>query len=65
MEEAQHDRAAIQTVGESFSRRFVPASFLLSAATLLVTHDLVHLPRMHGVVNLVDGTLVDTVSAAA
>ena len=39
VEEAQHDRAAIQTVGESFSRRFVPASFLLSAATLLVTRD--------------------------
>lgn len=37
----------------------------LNASTLLVTHDLVHLPRMHGVVNLVDGTLVDTVSAAA
>ena len=37
----------------------------LNTSTLLVTHDLVHLPRMHGVVNLVDGTLVDTVSAAA
>ena len=36
----------------------------LNTSTLLVTHDLVHLPRMHGVVNLVDGTLVDTVSAA-
>lgn len=40
VEEAQHDRAPIQTVGEQFSRRFVPASFLLSAATLLVTRDL-------------------------
>lgn len=39
VEEAQRDRAPIQTVGESFSRRFVPASFLLSAATLLVTRD--------------------------
>ncbi|MFT4125315.1 MAG: cation-translocating P-type ATPase [Gordonia sp. (in: high G+C Gram-positive bacteria)] len=38
--EAQRDRAPIQTVGEQFSRRFVPASFLLSAATLLVTRDL-------------------------
>lgn len=37
----------------------------LNTSTLLVTHDLVHLPRMHGVVNLIDGTLVDTVPAAA
>ncbi|PQM44821.1 putative manganese/zinc-exporting P-type ATPase [Mycobacterium talmoniae] len=34
VEEAQHDRAPIQTVGENFSRRFVPASFILSAITL-------------------------------
>ncbi|MGU3502304.1 heavy metal translocating P-type ATPase [Mycobacterium sp. C31M] len=39
VEEAQQHRAPIQTVGESFSRRFVPASFLLSAATLIVTRD--------------------------
>lgn len=39
VEEAQEDRAPIQTVGDNFSRRFVPASFLLSAATLLVTRD--------------------------
>ncbi|MBE7160911.1 MAG: cation-translocating P-type ATPase [Williamsia herbipolensis] len=39
VEEAQHDRAPIQTVGENFSRRFVPASFALSVATLLVTRD--------------------------
>jgi cation-transporting P-type ATPase C len=39
VEEAQHDRAPIQTVGENFSRRFVPASFALSALTLLVTRD--------------------------
>ena len=39
VEEAQHDRAPIQTVGENFSRRFVPASFALSLATLLVTRD--------------------------
>ncbi|WP_197514790.1 cation-translocating P-type ATPase [Mycobacterium sp. 852013-50091_SCH5140682] len=39
VEEAQQDRAPIQTVGETFSRRFVPASFLLSAATLVVTRD--------------------------
>lgn len=31
----------------------------LNTSTLLVTHDLVHLPRMHGVVHLVDGKLVD------
>jgi len=39
VEEAQHDRAPIQTVGENFSRRFVPASFIVSALTLLVTGD--------------------------
>lgn len=39
VEEAQQDRAPIQTVGENFSRRFVPASFILSAVTLLVTGD--------------------------
>ncbi len=30
-----------------------------NTSTLLVTHDLVHLPRVHGVVHLVDGRLVD------
>ncbi|MBY6365525.1 heavy metal translocating P-type ATPase [Rhodococcoides corynebacterioides] len=39
VEQAQEDRAPIQTVGDTFSRRFVPASFLLSAATLLLTRD--------------------------
>ncbi len=39
VEEAQHDRAPIQTVGENFSRRFVPTSFVVSAVTLLVTGD--------------------------
>ncbi|AGB22408.1 copper/silver-translocating P-type ATPase [Mycobacterium sp. JS623] len=39
VEEAQQHRAPIQTVGENFSRRFVPASFLMSAATLLLTGD--------------------------
>jgi cation-transporting P-type ATPase C len=39
VEQAQTDRAPIQTVGENFSRRFVPASFALSALTLLVTRD--------------------------
>lgn len=32
----------------------------LGTSTLLVTHDLVHLPLMHGVVHLVDGRIVDT-----
>lgn len=39
VEEAQHDRAPIQTVGENFSRRFVPTSFIVSALTLAVTRD--------------------------
>ncbi|WP_055399130.1 MULTISPECIES: manganese-exporting P-type ATPase CtpC [unclassified Mycobacterium] len=39
VEEAQHDRAPIQTVGENFSRRFVPTSFVVSALTLAVTGD--------------------------
>ncbi len=39
VEGAQADRAPIQTVGETFSRRFVPTSFALSALTLLVTRD--------------------------
>lgn len=37
VEEAQHDRAPIQTVGENFSRRFVPTSFIVSAITLAIT----------------------------
>jgi cation-transporting P-type ATPase C len=39
VEEAQHDRAPIQTVGETFSRRFVPTSFIVSALTLAITGD--------------------------
>jgi manganese/zinc-transporting P-type ATPase C len=39
VEEAQHDRAPIQTVGENFSRRFVPTSFVVSAITLAITGD--------------------------
>ncbi|MGO8850300.1 manganese-exporting P-type ATPase CtpC [Mycobacterium sp.] len=39
VEEAQHDRAPIQTVGENFSRRFVPTSFIVSAVTLAITGD--------------------------
>ncbi|HEY9303867.1 MAG TPA: manganese-exporting P-type ATPase CtpC [Mycobacterium sp.] len=39
VEEAQHDRAPIQTVGENFSRRFVPISFVVSALALAITGD--------------------------
>lgn len=39
VEEAQLDRAPIQTVGDNFSRRFVPASFILSALSLIITGD--------------------------
>src|SRR5580693_3421193 len=39
VEEAQLDRAPIQTVGENFSRRFVPTSFIVSAITLAITGD--------------------------
>jgi len=39
VEQAQDDRAPIQTVGENFSRRFVPTSFALAGLTLLVTRD--------------------------
>ncbi|MFQ1002874.1 heavy metal translocating P-type ATPase [Modestobacter sp. SSW1-42] len=39
VEQAQDDRAPIQTVGEDFSRRFVPASFALATVTWLVTRD--------------------------
>ena len=36
----------------------------LDTSTLLVTHDLVHLPRMHRVVRLVDGALLDARATA-
>lgn len=39
VEKAQQTRAPIQTVGENFSRRFVPASFAVSALTFLITRD--------------------------
>jgi len=39
VEEAHHDRAPIQTVGENFSGRFVPISFIVSAITLAITGD--------------------------
>ncbi|MPQ97163.1 heavy metal translocating P-type ATPase [Modestobacter sp. I12A-02628] len=39
VEQAQDDRAPIQTVGEEFSRRFVPASFALAGLTWMLTRD--------------------------
>lgn len=39
VEQAQADRAPLQTVGETFSRRFVPVSFALAAVTFLITRD--------------------------
>jgi cation-transporting P-type ATPase C len=40
VEQAQELRAPIQTIGDQFSRRFVPASFALAGVVLLVTGDL-------------------------
>ncbi|MEQ4521604.1 heavy metal translocating P-type ATPase [Nocardioides kribbensis] len=39
VEEAQGDRAPLQTVGENFSRRFVPVSFAVAALTFAATRD--------------------------
>jgi cation-transporting P-type ATPase C len=39
VEQAQADRAPIQTVADTFSNRFVPVSFALATATLLMTRD--------------------------
>jgi cation-transporting P-type ATPase C len=39
VEEARELRAPIQTIGDRFSRRFVPTSFALSGAVLLLTGD--------------------------
>ena len=40
VEQAHESRAPIQTIGERFSMRFVPASFVLAALVLLVTRDI-------------------------
>lgn len=37
----------------------------LDTSTFLVTHDLVHLPRMHAVVQMVDGAIVDQLNLVA
>jgi cation transport ATPase len=39
VEEAQADRAPIQTVAAAFTRRFVPASFALAKITYVLTRD--------------------------
>lgn len=39
VENAQADRAPVQTIGDAFSRKFVPASFGLALATLVLTRD--------------------------
>jgi len=53
-----------QERGASIIELILQLTDQLNTSTLLVTHDLVHLPRMHGVVHLVDGKLVDTPIAA-
>src|SRR4029077_9518198 len=40
VELAQESRAPIQTIGDRFSRRFVPASFILAIVVLVVTRDI-------------------------
>jgi cation-transporting P-type ATPase C len=40
VELAQESRAPIQTIGDRFSRRFVPASFILAMLVLVVTRDI-------------------------
>lgn len=47
-----------QERGASIIELIVRLTTDLSTSTLLVTHDLVHLPRMHAVVHVVDGKLV-------
>ena len=53
-----------QERGASIIELILQLTDQLNTSTLLVTHDLVHLPRMHGVVHLVDGKLVDTAVGA-
>jgi putative ABC transport system ATP-binding protein len=54
-----------QERGASIIELILSLTDQLNTSTLLVTHDLVHLPRMHGVVHLVDGKLVSVLPAAA
>jgi cation-transporting P-type ATPase C len=40
VEQAQESRAPLQTIGDRFAQRFVPASFALAVIVLLVTRDI-------------------------
>lgn len=53
-----------QERGASIIDLIVRLTAEMSTSTLLVTHDLVHLPRVHEVVQLVDGRIVQPPSAA-
>lgn len=53
-----------QERGASIMELIVRLTGDLDTSTLLVTHDLVHLPRMHAVVTLVDGALTESALAA-
>ncbi len=54
-----------QERGASIIELILDLTDQLNTSTLLVTHDLVHLPRMHGVVHLVDGRLGNNLPTAA
>lgn len=54
-----------QERGASIMELILHLTGALGTATLLVTHDLVHLPSMHAVVHMVDGRLVDGLPVAA
>lgn len=53
-----------QERGASIIELILQLTSELNTSTLLVTHDLVHLPRMHGAVNMVDGRLTSDLPAA-
>lgn len=52
-----------QERGASIMELILRLTDQLDTSTLLVTHDLVHLPRMHAVLRLVDGRIADPVPA--
>lgn len=54
-----------QESGASIIDLIVELTDHLRTSTLLVSHDLVHLPRMDAVVHMIDGRLVDSHAAAA
>jgi putative ABC transport system ATP-binding protein len=54
-----------QERGASIIELLLALTSELRTATLLVTHDLVHLPRMHALVHMVDGRLTASPQAAA